>query len=86
MPSAGVTVAEAAAKLGVARVSLSRLINQRASVSPEMALRLARWLGGIGGGSAAEWLARQASHDIGLAAGKMREALKTIKPAVKTGG
>ena len=41
----GVGIGEAAAHLGVSRKTLSKIINQRGSVSPEMALRLARGFG-----------------------------------------
>ena len=38
----GLTVTEAARDLGVSRKTLSELINQRAALSPEMALRIAK--------------------------------------------
>jgi addiction module HigA family antidote len=38
----GLTVTEAAERLGVARKTLSALINGRAALSPEMAVRIAR--------------------------------------------
>lgn len=86
LPLVGVTVSEAASLLAVDRVTLSRLINQRAGVSPAMALRLERWLGAVGGGTAAEWLARQAAHDIDQAESGMRAELRAIKPAKLIGG
>jgi len=45
LPALGLTVKEAAEQLGVARPSLSRVLNGRAAISPEMALRLEQWLG-----------------------------------------
>jgi addiction module HigA family antidote len=36
----GLTITEAAQKLGVSRKTLSELINQKSSLSPEMALRI----------------------------------------------
>ncbi len=36
------SVSEAAQKLGVSRKTLSKLVNERGAVTPEMALRLAR--------------------------------------------
>ncbi|MFP4443321.1 MAG: HigA family addiction module antitoxin [Spirochaetia bacterium] len=36
----GITITEAAQKLGVSRKTLSELINQKSSLSPEMALRI----------------------------------------------
>lgn len=38
----GLTVTQAAKDLGVSRKTLSELINQRAALSPEMALRIAK--------------------------------------------
>ena len=45
LPALGLTVTAAAAQLGVTRAALSRVLNARAGISPEMALRLERWLG-----------------------------------------
>jgi len=56
----GLTVTHAARVLGVARPTLSRLINGRASVSPEMAVRLAKAFG-----STPEfWLRLQLNYDL----------------------
>jgi addiction module HigA family antidote len=41
----GLTVEQAATGLGVSRSTLSRLINGRAGVSPEMAVRLSKGFG-----------------------------------------
>jgi len=38
----GITVTEAAKNLGVSRKTLSELVNQKAALSPEMALRIAK--------------------------------------------
>lgn len=38
----GLTVTQAASDLGVSRKTLSELVNQKAALSPEMALRIAR--------------------------------------------
>lgn len=56
----GITVTEAARQLGVSRVQLSRLLNGRAGVSADMAVRLALWLGG----SPESWLRMQADYDL----------------------
>ena len=55
-----ISVTEFAKKLGVSRVALSRVINGKAAVSADMALRLAAALGG----SAESWLQMQASFDL----------------------
>ena len=57
---AGISVTEFAARLGVNRVTLSRLLNGQAGVSAEMAVRLAKALGG----SAELWLHMQANYDL----------------------
>jgi len=38
----GITITDAAKKLGVSRKTLSEFVNQKASLSPEMALRIAK--------------------------------------------
>lgn len=64
LPALGLTVTEAAAQLGVTRAALSRVLNGRAAISPEMALRLEGWLGVERGGRADVWLAQQAAYDL----------------------
>lgn len=64
LPALGLTVTEAATQLGVTRVTLSRVLNARAAISPEMALRLEGWLGVENGGSADLWVAQQAAYDL----------------------
>jgi len=63
LPALGMSVAEAADQLGVTQAALSHLINGRAAISPEMALRIERWLGVKNGGSANVWLSQQAGYD-----------------------
>jgi len=76
LPALGLTVTEAAAQLGVTRVALSRVLNARAGISPEMALRIEKWLGLENGGRADVWLAEQASYDL-------VQARKAFKSKVK---
>ena len=64
LPELGLTVTEAARQIGVSRVALSRVLNGRAAISPEMALRLERWLGVENGGSADVWLGQQMNYDL----------------------
>lgn len=70
LPALGLTVTEAAEQLGVARPSLSRVLNCHAAISPEMALRLEKWLGVENGGRADLWLAEQTSYDLWQARNK----------------
>lgn len=53
------TVTRAAGVLGVSRKTLDNLVNRRAGVSPEMAVRLAAAFGG----SAQAWITMQAAYD-----------------------
>jgi len=59
----GLTVTEAARVLGVARHTLSRLINAQAGISPDMAIRLEKAFGS----SADAWLRMQAAYDLAQA-------------------
>ena len=61
--AAGLTVTEAARKLGCSRPTLSRVLNGRAAISPEMALALE----GQGWSSADFWMRRQAAYDLAQA-------------------
>ena len=56
----GVTVTQAAEALGVSRKTLSAILNGRAGISPEMAVRLS-----IAFGTSAEsWLNQQTQYDL----------------------
>jgi antitoxin HigA-1 len=59
----GLTVTESARALGVTRATLSNLINGRAGISPEMAIRLAKAFGG----SPETWLRLQMQYDLAQA-------------------
>ena len=56
----GLAVTEAARRLGITRQALSALLNGRAGVSAEMALRLEAGLGT----SAEMWIGMQAAFDL----------------------
>src|SRR5580765_4474649 len=64
LPALNLTVTDAAAQLGVTRAALSRVLNGRAAISPEMALRLEAWLGAENGGRADLWVSQQAACDL----------------------
>jgi addiction module HigA family antidote len=71
------SVSEFARRLGVSRVALSRVVNGRAAVSADMALRFAAALGG----SAESWLAMQAAYDLWHASRKRRPKVQLLKLA-----
>jgi addiction module HigA family antidote len=73
-------VTNAAQALGVTRPTLSRVLNGAAAVSPEMALRLERWLGVAHGGRADVWLGLQAAYDLWAAEQKTKTLIRKVKP------
>jgi addiction module HigA family antidote len=69
----GLSVTEAAKKLGVSRKQLSDIVNGRAGISPEMAIRLDKAFGG----GAETWFRLQAAYDLAQAmqhAGRIKVA------------
>ena len=61
--ASGLTVTEAARLLGCSRPTLSRILNARAGISPEMAIALERQ----GWSNADFWVRRQAAFDLAQA-------------------
>ncbi len=59
----GLSVTEAAARLAVSRKHLSSILNGRAGISPEMAIRLDKAFGG----GAETWYKLQAAYDMAQA-------------------
>ena len=80
LPELRITVTDAAKQLGVTRAALSRVLNGRAAISPEMALRIEAWLGAERGGDARVWLAEQTAYDLWHAQKATRPALNKIRP------
>ena len=70
----GLTVSEFARCLGVSRVALSRVMNGRAAISAELAIRLAAALGG----SAESWMRQQVAYDLWQAQKKPRPKIALI--------
>ena len=63
MEPLGLSVTEAAAKLGVSRKQLSAVVNGRSGISAEMAIRLSKAFGG----SAEMWVRLQANYNLSRA-------------------
>jgi len=74
-------VTQAAEQLDVSRVALSRVLNGRAAISPDMALRLEAWLGAARGGDARVWLAQQSAYDVWQAEQRFKVAPMHVQPA-----
>jgi addiction module HigA family antidote len=71
----GITVTAFAAKLGMTRTAISRVINGKAGISAELSLRLEDALGT----SAETWLAMQAAYDLSQAQKKRRQKVSRIR-------
>jgi antitoxin HigA-1 len=73
----GLTITEAAEILGVTRQTLNNLVNGKAGISPEMAIRLDKAFGG----GAETWLRLQMAYD--LAQVRQHEAEIKVKRVVR---
>ena len=60
LPELGLTVTAAAKQLGVSRAALSRLLNGKAAISADMAIRLSEALGT----TPELWLGMQSAYDL----------------------
>jgi antitoxin HigA-1 len=62
-------------------VALSRVLNGHAGISPEMALRIEKWLGLKRGGEARLWLAEQSAYDVWQAQQRFKAQPMQVQPA-----
>ena len=70
----GLGVTEAARKLHMSRVALSRVVNGRAAISPELAIRLEE----AGVSTARFWLNLQVNYDLAQALGKKHPSVEKL--------
>ncbi len=70
-----ITVTQAAKALGVTRAALSRVLNGKAAMSADMALRLAKWLGT----GPEVWVNMQAAYDLWKARQKPLPKIKRLR-------
>lgn len=75
LPALNMTIKELASHLGVSRVALSELVNERRSVSMEMAQRLGKAFGN----GARFWLALQMQYDIWHAERTSKISVKPLR-------
>ena len=73
----GISVSEAALRLGVSRQAMSAILNGRSGISADMALRLADALKT----SAEMWTGMQSAYDLWQAKQKKRPKVKTLLKA-----
>lgn len=76
----GMTLTEAAKRLGVTRKTVSKIINERGSVTPEMALRLEI----VFGASAQSWMNMQTAYDLWQTSALRKKLLKSLRQSVHT--
>ena len=76
-PALGMTQDELAERLGVSRLTVNELLNEKRALSPELALRLSKLLDT----SPESWLAMQTALDIWEA--RRLPGLDTVKPLPK---
>ena len=81
IPALGLNVTQAAQQLGVNRVTLSRVLNGHAAISPEMAFRIEAWLGKERGGDARLWLSEQLAYDAWQAEERLKGAPLNVQRA-----
>jgi antitoxin HigA-1 len=77
LPALGLSVSEAARRLGVSRQQLHRILACTHPITTEMALRIGR-LAGNGPGL---WLRMQQAHDLWHTEQRLQEELAQIVPA-----
>lgn len=73
----GLSVTETAQRLGMSRVAFSRVLNGKAAVSPDLAIRLER----AGVSTARAWLAMQADYDLAQAMKHPQPMIHALFPA-----
>jgi len=80
LPEINMSESKLAEHLNISRMTVNRLVNERQSVSPDMALRL----GKLFGNSPDFWLNLQNTYDLKKAEQSMATELKKIKPLLLT--
>lgn len=80
-PALGKSKVEIARLLGVSRTALYNVLDEKAAITPDMALRLGKLLGG----SPDIWLALQQSHDLRIREKEIGRELKKI-PTLEAAG
>ncbi|XUP61571.1 HigA family addiction module antitoxin (plasmid) [Allorhizobium sp. Av2] len=73
----GIEVTDAAHRLGLARTTLSRIINGKSGISPDLAIRLER----AGVSTARFWMNLQSNYELSLAAQRDQPQVQPLQPA-----
>lgn len=72
-----ISVTEAARRLALSRVALSRVLNGKGGISPDLALRLEK----AGVGTARFWISLQANYDLWRAMQHTQPPVHALQPA-----
>lgn len=78
LPALNLNITQAARQLGIARITLSRLLNGKTGITPDMAIRLHQWLGTDSPGPES-WLHQQANYDLWQALQKPRPQIQSYQ-------
>jgi len=73
----GLSVTEAADRLAMSRVALSRVLNGKAGISPDLAVRLEK----AGVSTARFWIGLQANYDLWRALQHEQPPVRALQPA-----
>ena len=73
----GLAVTEAAQKLSMSRVALSRVVNGRAGISPDLAIRLEP----AGVSTARFWMGLQSNYDLAAAMARRQPPVERLMAA-----
>lgn len=73
----GLAVTEVAKRLSMSRAALSRVLNGRAGISPDLAIRLER----AGVSTARFWMSLQANYELNQAAQRKQPPVKPLRVA-----
>lgn len=72
----GLSVTEAAERLGMSRVAFSRVLNGRAAISADLAIRLEM----AGASSARFWMSLQSAYDLAVARMHEQPSVRRLEP------
>lgn len=79
LPALKMTVSEVADRLGVTRQTLHRVLSERVAVTPEMAVRLGKFLGN----GPSLWSSMQEAYNLWHAERELAKELPKIRPVKK---
>ena len=77
IPASGLTIGEAAQRLGVTRQTLHRILAEKSGITPGMALRIGKFCGN----GPTLWLRMQEAYDLWHAERELADVIAKIQPA-----